>query len=130
MNAPPNLMSSIRERLDNSPAGPRCFLYGPTASVCLPELLSSTSLSTSPSELTGRSILIATRDQFAAALAVIELDGIARRLILCTPDLPSVYLPAIVEQAAVDAIVSDNDRDHEGLAVAIRTRSQPIMMAA
>jgi len=106
------------------------LLYGPTASVCLADLLSSTSLSASPSELTGRSILIATRDQFAAACALIELDGIARRLILCTPDVPSAYLPAIVEQAAVDAIVSDNDRDGDGLAVALRIRTQPLMMAA
>jgi len=123
-------MVSIRARLDNSPEGPRCLLYGPTASVCLADLLSSTSLSASPSELTGRSILIATRDQFAAACALIELDGIARRLILCTPDVPSAYLPAIVEQAAVDAIVSDNDRDGDGLAVALRIRTQPLMMAA
>jgi acyl-CoA synthetase (AMP-forming)/AMP-acid ligase II len=61
----------------------------------------------------GRSVLIA-RDQYAAALALIELDGIARRLILCPPDLAAEHLPGVVAKAGVDAIVSEHDRgDHE-----------------
>jgi acyl-coenzyme A synthetase/AMP-(fatty) acid ligase len=36
-----------------------------------------------------------------------ELDGIARRIVLCTPDLPLEHLPYIIESANVDAIVSD-----------------------
>ena len=47
--------------------------------MCLGDLLSGTSLDGRVAELAGRSVLIATRDQFAAALALIELDGIARR---------------------------------------------------
>jgi acyl-coenzyme A synthetase/AMP-(fatty) acid ligase len=71
-------------------------------------------------ELARRSVLISTRDQFAAALALIELDGIARRLIICTPDLPSEHLPAVVAKAAVDAIVSDHDGGHDALGVPLR----------
>jgi acyl-coenzyme A synthetase/AMP-(fatty) acid ligase len=53
-------------------------------------------------------------------LALIELDGIARRLIVCTPDLPAEHLPAVVAKAGVDGIVSDHDRDDDGLGVALR----------
>ena len=59
-------------------------------------------------ELAGRSVLIATQHQLAAAGALIELDGLARRLILCPPDIASKHLPTIVADAEVDAIVSDH----------------------
>src|SRR5437867_12923944 len=96
MNAPPNPMASIRDRLGNAPEGPERFLWGATASVHLGHRLNGTGLSGRVAELARRSVLIATRDQFATALALIELDGIARRLIICTPDLPSEHLPAVV----------------------------------
>jgi acyl-coenzyme A synthetase/AMP-(fatty) acid ligase len=57
--------------------------------------------------LAGRSVLVVARDQLEAALALIELDGTARRLILATPDLPSEHLPALVADAEVDTIVSE-----------------------
>ena len=85
------------------------FLWGATASVCLGHLLDGTSLGSRVADLAGRSVLIATRDQFAAALALIELDGIVRRLIVCTPDLPAEHLPAIVANAGVDVILSDDE---------------------
>ena len=75
----------------------------------LGDVLDGTSLGGRVAELAGRSVLVATRDQFAAALALIELDGVARRLIICTPDLPAEHLPAVVAKAGVDAIVSDHD---------------------
>ena len=94
MNAPPNPMASIRDRLGNAPKGPERFLWGATACVHLGHGLDGTALSGRGAELVRRSVLIATRDQFATALALIELDGIACRLIVCTPDLPAEHLPA------------------------------------
>jgi len=120
MNTPPNANASIRDRLGNAPEGPPRFLWGATASARLDRLLNGTALGGRVAELAGRSVLIALRDQFAAAMALIELDGIARRLIVCTPDLPSEHMPAIVAQAGVDAIVSDHDRGDDGLGVALR----------
>jgi acyl-coenzyme A synthetase/AMP-(fatty) acid ligase len=52
-------------------------------------------------------VLVATTDQLTAALALIELDGVARRLVLCPPDLPLSHLPFVMDSADVDAIVSD-----------------------
>ncbi len=83
------------------------YLSGSTASVCLGELLGGSCLGTNASELRGRSVLIWTNDQLAAALALIELDGIARRLVLCPADLPPAHLPFVIGAAGVDAIVLD-----------------------
>jgi len=102
-------MASIRDRLADAPEGRERFLWGATGSVPLGHRRSGTGLGGRVAELARRSVLIATRDPFAAALAVIELDGIARRLIICTPDLPSEHLPALMAKAGVDAIVSDED---------------------
>jgi acyl-coenzyme A synthetase/AMP-(fatty) acid ligase len=60
-------------------------------------------------DLTGRSVLIRTRDPLAAALALIELDGRARRMVIAPPDLDETHLPTIRTRAEIDAIVSDED---------------------
>jgi len=58
-------------------------------------------------ELRGRSVLLTMKDQLPAALALIELDGVARRVVLCPPDLPPEHLPSIIATASVDAVVGD-----------------------
>lgn len=82
-------------------------LWAADASVTLGDLARGSSLGGRLHELRGRSVLVATRDQLTAALALIELDGIARRLILCPPDLSSGHLPSVMAVAAADAVVSD-----------------------
>src|SRR5947207_3279373 len=82
-------------------------LWGAGASVTLGEVVRGSSLGGRLEELRGRSVLIATSDQLTAALALVELDGVARRLVLGPPDLPSEHLSHIVTTAAVDALVSD-----------------------
>src|SRR4051812_47438894 len=116
MSTPPRPIASIRDRLGNAPDGAARFLWGAAASVCLEDLPRGTSLGGRAKELAGKAVLVICQDQLAAALALMELDGIARRLIVCTPDLPPVHLPAVVAKADVDAIVSDGDRG-DGLAV-------------
>jgi acyl-coenzyme A synthetase/AMP-(fatty) acid ligase len=82
-------------------------LWGADARVTLGDLLLGSSLGGRREELRGRSVLVATRDQLTAALALLELDGVACRLVLCPPDLPPEHMPFVMETAAVDAIVSD-----------------------
>src|ERR1051326_8664873 len=57
--------------------------------------------------LRGQSLLISCERQLPATLALLQLDGIARRLLLCPTDLASEHLPAILAEAQVDAVVSD-----------------------
>ncbi|HEY1904186.1 MAG TPA: long-chain fatty acid--CoA ligase [Terracidiphilus sp.] len=58
-------------------------------------------------ELQGQSIVVATIDQFRATAALIELDGVARRIVLYPPDLPLEHLPYVVKTAEADAVVTD-----------------------
>jgi hypothetical protein len=59
-----------------------------------------------PDQMRGRSVLLFTVRQLPSVLAAIQLDAVATRLLLCTSDSAS-HLPAIVEEAQVDLIVSD-----------------------
>src|SRR3954463_5243136 len=81
------------------------------ATVVLSDLATGSALAGRLNELRGRSVLVTTSNQLAAALALIEIDGIGRRLVLCPPDLDPAHLPSIVETAEIDAIVSDRTLD-------------------
>jgi acyl-coenzyme A synthetase/AMP-(fatty) acid ligase len=100
---------SIRNRLDSTPDFGR-WLWGVKAGVCLDAVREGTCL-VDAGRLAGRSVLIATDDPFAAALALIELDGVASRLIIGTPDLSREQLQAIVNRCGMDAVVSDRMAD-------------------
>jgi acyl-CoA synthetase (AMP-forming)/AMP-acid ligase II len=90
-----------------SPSGR--LLSAPDASLALDALAHGTSLGGALARLHGRSVLVATGRQLAAALALVELDGVARRLILCPPGLPADHLAHVIAGAGVDALVSDAD---------------------
>jgi len=89
-------------------------LWGADASVTLSDLVRGSSLGGRLEELRGCSVLVTTRDQLSAALALIELDAVARRLVLCPPDLPAEHLPFVAATAAVDALVSDQTAPRGG----------------
>lgn len=92
------------------------WLWGADANASLDDLASGSSLGGRLEELRGRSVLVAPRDQLTTALTLIEIDGIARRLVLCPPDLPLEHLPAIAATAGVDAVVSDRSDLGPGVA--------------
>ncbi len=94
------------------------FLSGADTTITLGDLERGSILHGSGEKLCGRSVLVATKDPLAAALALLELDGIAQRLILYPPDLPVEYLPSVITSAEVDAIVSDR-ADVETTAAAV-----------
>jgi acyl-coenzyme A synthetase/AMP-(fatty) acid ligase len=88
-------------------APPRGEFHGHGTSVTLAELAAGSTFGTALESLRGRSVLIATREQLPTALALVELDGIARRMVLCTPDLTPAQLAGIAVTAQADAIVWD-----------------------
>lgn len=83
------------------------MLRGAEASAPFRDFLTGTGLGGARDQLAGRSVLIATADQFAAAGALIELDGLARRIVLCPPDLKPEHLPLVADRTEVDAVVTD-----------------------
>lgn len=79
------------------------------AGACLrfTDLLEGSSLYGRADELAGRSVLLATTSQLTTASALIELDGVARRIVLCPPEVSVEHLPYVIDAADVDGIVSD-----------------------
>ncbi len=84
-------------------------MVGAAGRIALTDLHQATSLDTDPRDLCGRSVLIATQDQLTTALALIELHGVARRLVLCPPDLAPEHREAVIAEAGIEAIVCDDD---------------------
>jgi acyl-coenzyme A synthetase/AMP-(fatty) acid ligase len=80
-----------------------------SASLALDDFPHATSLGGQLDRLEGRSIILMAGDQLKTAAALIELDGWARRIVLCPPDLEARHLPAIVRDAEADALVYDGD---------------------
>jgi len=76
-------------------------------SVFLSGLEKGSAIEGGASRLEGEALFIAVREQAAAALALIELDGVASRIVLCPPDLPADAIPAAMEAAEIGAIVTD-----------------------
>src|SRR5580692_6253197 len=76
--------------------------------VSLTDILEETCLADRLGELSGRSVLLAVADQLVSGLVMTELDGVARRMLLCPPDLNPGYLEALMESAGIDAVVTDD----------------------
>lgn len=77
------------------------------AAVDLADLSAGSILGAARESLRGRSVLIATHEQLPTALALVELDGVARRMVLCTPDLTAEQLAGVAATAEADAVILD-----------------------
>ncbi|HET8997875.1 MAG TPA: class I adenylate-forming enzyme family protein [Acetobacteraceae bacterium] len=75
--------------------------------VRLADLASAGSLDVPVEKLRGQSVLISCARQLPFALALLQLDGVAGRIVLCPPDLATEQLGAVMADAEVTAIVSD-----------------------
>jgi acyl-coenzyme A synthetase/AMP-(fatty) acid ligase len=84
----------------------RC-ISGAEACFGLSDLVAGSMLAGRGHEFYDRSVLVATTDQLTAIATLIELDGLASRVVLYPPDLPLEHLSFVARIAAADAIVSD-----------------------
>jgi acyl-coenzyme A synthetase/AMP-(fatty) acid ligase len=57
--------------------------------------------------LRDRNIFLAVETQLACAVALIALDGLARRIMLCPPDLSPRHVSSVLADGEVDVIVCD-----------------------
>jgi acyl-coenzyme A synthetase/AMP-(fatty) acid ligase len=105
--APPPEAGSLWPALSGAGRLAQRWLSDDDAQVSLAALSRGSSLGRRLDDLRGRSVLLSTRDQLPAALALIELDGIARRIVLCPADVSSAHLPGVMATAEVDAVVGD-----------------------
>jgi acyl-coenzyme A synthetase/AMP-(fatty) acid ligase len=107
MNQPKNRLISLRSWLNTTGDLSDHFVEDSQSRIAMSDLMSGSALYNRGEELSGRSVLIATRDQLTTASVLIELDGLARRMVLCPPDLPLDLFPFLIDAAEIDAIVSD-----------------------
>ena len=107
MRTPCNSFPSLRDAIDFGETPPSGYLIGAEHRTALGDLLHGSAIATGVENLRGRSVLIASADPFLVALALIEFDGLARRMTLYPPDLALEHLPYVMRYAEVDAVVSD-----------------------
>jgi acyl-CoA synthetase (AMP-forming)/AMP-acid ligase II len=79
----------------------------PGTTLDLDDFASTTRLGVDARYLAGRSIILLTGDALSAAAALIELDGLARRIVLCPPGFDIEIVAAVVRDAQADAILHD-----------------------
>src|SRR5580698_1489471 len=84
------------------------FFWDRATSVSVDHLVQGTALGGRLAELAGRSVVLATSSQLTTALALIELDGVARRLTILPPDSAADHLAVLVARAEADAVVLDD----------------------
>jgi acyl-coenzyme A synthetase/AMP-(fatty) acid ligase len=82
-------------------------LSGPYARLDLVDLARLSGLGAAREGLAGRAVLLRTQSQIGAAQGLVELDGLAGRIVLCPPDLADEHLAGVIETAGIDAIVTD-----------------------
>jgi len=96
---------ALRQRLSDT--APEQFLFDRSARACYTQLARGTCLGGQLADLAGKSVLLATCSQLTSALALIELDGVARRITILPPDAAPEHFAALIAGAEIDAVVVD-----------------------
>lgn len=100
---------TLRDRISRSDELSERFLWGRSEAVALAAVVDSPTIPNT-SLLVDRSVLVLTERPLCAARALVELDGVARRLIICPPGLGDEQLGWLVEAKCFDAAVVDHER--------------------
>lgn len=101
-NCPPSLLHAL-----TAAGGNGSFICNAEARVAYADLVRGSVLAGRAEELRGRSVAVVTTEQLATALALFELDGLARRIVVYPNEPTLEYLPFVADTAEVDAIVTD-----------------------
>ena len=72
------------------------------------------------SAFAGRSVVLFVRDMAKAAAALIDLDGVARRILLCPPGWDDAKLASAAQSTGADALAFDEEEPRTTLSVALR----------
>ena len=113
----PREIFALRDYLDPDLKGRT--LSDPRHIASLTDIAGQTCLKGRLGELSGRSVLLAASGQFVSATAMLEIDGVARRMLLCPPDLNADHIGTLVADAGIDAIVTDQPERFAGAGVGL-----------
>jgi acyl-coenzyme A synthetase/AMP-(fatty) acid ligase len=106
---PPRRPQSLWALIAPADAPAERFVADSYTRIAIRDLMGGTTLDAPLEAFRGRSVMIATERQLTTALALAELDGIARRVLLCTPDMSPAHMVSIMADAEIDTIVTDGD---------------------
>jgi acyl-coenzyme A synthetase/AMP-(fatty) acid ligase len=90
--------------------------------LALDELERASSLGPDLKRLRGRSVVLSVKDMAKAAAGLIELDGFARRVVLCPPGWEPWRLESAARDAEADALVYDCDASAAPISVPLSAR--------
>lgn len=108
---PPNLAALLGAANPPAEAG----LRGVGGFVAYRDIAEGTSLGGRRDELVGRSVLLSVASQLTSARLLLELDGIAARVVIVPPDFTADQMSAAALQANVEVIVHDDRTPELGL---------------
>lgn len=98
--------------------------------VSLTDILERTCLVGGPGEIAGRSVLLAVRDQMISGIAMTEIDGVARRMLLCPPDLNADHIKTLIDDAEIDTVVTDHPAHWADAGVYLLVEARPTVRVA
>ena len=91
------------ESLKAAIAGSEAVLHGRDGELCL------SSRGRALPGLAGSSVLLRTRTQLAAALGLIALAGVARRIVIAPPDVKAEHLASVIARAEIETVMSEDE---------------------
>lgn len=115
---------TLWESLVRSGGRPSGALSDAARTVRLEALESQSSLAGQLEMLRDRCVVVSVRDPLTAALVMIELDGWARRMVLCPAGTAAEHLPQVARTAEADAWVSDAGAEPPSVPVAVHSVAQ------
>lgn len=115
---------NLRQALARADAPGSSTLSDGVSSISLAQTRSGSPIGRGRRNLAGKSVLISVATQLEAALCLIDLDGLARRVVLLPPDVRPENLQAIIRDAEVDTIVCSDPQSYQHLGVASLCRSR------
>jgi acyl-coenzyme A synthetase/AMP-(fatty) acid ligase len=128
MNTARTETPALRQRLSNT--APERFLFDRSARACYSQLARGTCFGGRLADLAGKSVLLATGSQLTSGLALIELDGVARRITILPPDAAPEHFAALIAGAEIDAVVVDIGSVSEFYDIPLRVPVSPTIAEA
>ena len=98
---------SLWDLTNESGADPGRFISDASLRLQLETLVRNTDQGDLATSLRNQSVLVSTTEQMTAVVALLALDGLARRILLCPPDLAATHLPHVIATGEVQAVLSD-----------------------
>jgi acyl-coenzyme A synthetase/AMP-(fatty) acid ligase len=125
----PREVFALRDYLDPGLKGRT--LSDARLTVSLTDLAGETCLGGRLGELSGRSVLLAVADQLMSGVVMTEIDGVARRMLLCPPDLNADHIKTLIDDAEIDAVITDQPAQWaaSGIALVVTTGPAPVPAA-